>query len=242
MTLVRRLASTGPVSMAVALAAMAVIAAGCTGTGASLPQPTAVATASPSAAASPAPSTATATCPTSQPAPLPAGQKRTLTIDTPKGAIAIEIDGALSPIAAGNIVALAGCGWYDGVVFHRVVPGFVIQGGDGQYGRVGPNGKLADPSLAGTGGPGYTIQDEPVTAKYGRGVVAMARTSDPNSVGSQFFIVLDDSATDTLASYNTYQIVGKVTSGMEAVDAIAAAADAENPTNPVVMTKVTVGP
>jgi peptidyl-prolyl cis-trans isomerase B (cyclophilin B) len=81
-----------------------------------------------------------------------------------------------------------------------------------------------------------------VTAKYGRGVLAMARTSEPNSVGSQFFIVLDDSATDTLASYNTYQIVGRVTSGMEAVDAITAAADAENPTDPVVMTKVTVGP
>jgi cyclophilin family peptidyl-prolyl cis-trans isomerase len=252
MTLFRRLALTGPVPMALALAALAVIAAGCSGTGASSPQPTAVATPSPSPAGSAAPSSpaagsvgpsaATTACPTSQPAPLPAGQKRTMKVETAKGEIAIEVDGTLSPIAAGNIVALAECGWYDGVVFHRVVPGFVIQGGDGQYGRVGPDGKLADPSLAGTGGPGYTIEDEPVTAKYGRGVVAMARTSEPDSVGSQFFIVLDDSATDKLASYNTYQIVGKVTSGMEAVDAIAAAADAENPTDPVVMTKVTVGP
>ena len=165
-----------------------------------------------------------------------------MTIDTTKGAIALEIDGALSPIAAGNIVALADCGWYDGVVFHRVVPDFVIQGGDGEFGRVGANGKLTEPGRAGTGGPGYTIKDEPVTAPYGRGVVAMARTSDPDSVGSQFFIVLSDKAADVLKSYNTYQIVGKVTSGMDVVDAIAAAADAENPTNPVVMTKVTVSP
>lgn len=183
-------------------------------------------------------------CPTSQPAPLPTGQKRTLTIDTPKGTIVVVIDGSLSPVAAGNLVALAACGYYDGVVFHRLVPGFVIQGGDGQYGRVGADGKLANPSAVGTGGPGYTIKDEPVTAKYGRGVVAMARGSDPDSVGSQFFIVLDDQAASALASYNTYQIVGKVTSGMDVVDTIAAMPNSGDPDNaaldPVPMTKVTV--
>jgi cyclophilin family peptidyl-prolyl cis-trans isomerase len=68
----------------------------------------------------------------------------------------------------------------------------------------------------------------------------MARTSQPNSVDSQFFVVLDDGARAALASYNTYQIIGTVSSGMEAADAIASAADAENPSNPVVMTKVTV--
>ena len=162
-------------------------------------------------------------CPTSQPAPLQAGEKRAVTIDTPKGAIELEIDADLSPIAAGNFVALAECGYYDGVVFHRVVPGFVIQGGDGAP-------------------LGYTIKDEPVTTKYERGTVAMARTGQPDSVDSQFFIVLDDGAASSLAGpgYNNYQIVGKVSSGMEVVDAIAAAADAENPTHPVVMTKVTV--
>jgi cyclophilin family peptidyl-prolyl cis-trans isomerase len=165
-------------------------------------------------------------CPTSQPAALPAGESRTVTIETDKGTIAIKIEADLSPIAAGNFVALASCGYYDGVVFHRVVPGFVIQGGD--------------PTGTGTGGPGYTIEDEPVTATYSRGTVAMARTSQPNSVGSQFFIVLDDAARTALASANTYQIIGTVASGMDAVDAIAAAADAENPSNPVVMTKVTV--
>src|SRR3954451_18580534 len=92
------------------------------------------------AAATPAPSTAGA-CPTSQPPALGAGETRTVTLTTSKGDITIKIKADLSPIAAGNFVALAACGWYTNVVFHRVVPTFVIQGGDGQYGRypnVGP--------------------------------------------------------------------------------------------------------
>jgi cyclophilin family peptidyl-prolyl cis-trans isomerase len=191
-----------------------VLLAACSSLGGATPQPSA------------GESTAAAGCPASQPDPLPAGETRTVTIETDKGAIAIKIVADLSPIAAGNFVALAGCGFYNGVVFHRVVPGFVIQGGD--------------PTGAGSGGPGYEIQDEPVTATYSRGTVAMARTSQPNSVGSQFFIVLDDAARAALASANTYQIIGTVASGMDAVDAIAAAADQELPTSPIVMTKVTV--
>jgi cyclophilin family peptidyl-prolyl cis-trans isomerase len=187
------------------------------------------------ASSAPAPSAAGA-CPTSQPPALPAGETRTVTINTALGDIVLKADADLSPIAVGNFVALADCGFYDGVVFHRVVPGFVIQGGDGEHGRT-PD---VDPALVGTGGPGYTIEDEPVTSTYGRGVVAMARSNQPDSVGSQFFIVLDDKATDVLASYNTYQIIGAVTSGMETADAIAAAADAESPSHPVVMTKVSV--
>ncbi len=170
------------------------------------------------------PSAAAGTCPTSQPPSLPAGQTRTVTLNTPKGAIVIKVVADLSPIAAGQFVALASCGFYDGSPFHRVVPNFVIQGGG-----------------SGTGVDlGYTIQDEKVTAKYGRGVVAMARTSQPNSVDSQFFIVLSDAAIDALAAYDTYQIIGNVTSGMETADAIASAADAENPSNPVIMTSVSV--
>ncbi len=202
------------VAPAAALALMAaVLVAACSG-GAASPAPTTGA------------STAAAACPTSQPAPLAAGETRTVTIVTEKGDIAIRVEADLSPIAAGNFVALAGCGYYDGVVFHRVVPGFVIQGGD--------------PTGTGSGGPGYEIADEPVTAIYGRATVAMARTAAPNSVGSQFFIVLDDGARPALASANTYQIIGTVSSGMDAVDAIAAAADAENPSQPVVMSRVTV--
>jgi peptidyl-prolyl cis-trans isomerase B (cyclophilin B) len=166
-------------------------------------------------------------CPTSQPDPLPTGETRTVTIATALGSMTLKIEADLSPIAAGNFVALAGCGYYDGVVFHRVVPGFVIQGGD--------------PTGNGTGGPGYTIQDEPVSAQYVRGVVAMARTLQPDSVGSQFFIVLDDGAREALVSANTYQIIGHVTAGMETADAIAdAAAGVELPGDPVEMTQVTV--
>jgi peptidyl-prolyl cis-trans isomerase B (cyclophilin B) len=190
-------------------------------------------TASPGASAAPiatrAPSVAgpKAACPTAQPAALPAGETRTVTIATALGSMTLKIEADLSPIAAGNFVALAECGYYDGVVFHRVVPGFVIQGGD--------------PTGTGTGGPGYTIKDEPVTAQYARGVVAMARTSQPDSVGSQFFIVLSDDARGALASANTYQIIGHVTAGMETADAITqAAAGVQLPSQPVAMTKVTV--
>jgi cyclophilin family peptidyl-prolyl cis-trans isomerase len=189
-------------------------------------------TANPSVAPSVVPSTAAEACPASQPAPLAAGEKRLVTIETAKGSFEITIEADLSPIAAGNFVALAACGFYDGVVFHRVATlqdgtPFVIQGGD--------------PTGTGTGGPGYEIQDEPVTAVYGRGTVAMARTSAPNSVGSQFFVVLDDKDRAVLESANTYQIIGTVTSGMESVDAIyAAAGGVELPTDPVAMDKVTV--
>jgi cyclophilin family peptidyl-prolyl cis-trans isomerase len=210
-----------------ALLALAVVVAGCT---------TATVTTPTEVTHPPASEAASGSCPTAQPAPLAAGETRTVTIETSLGSMALTIDADLSPIAAGNFVALAECGYYDGVVFHRVVPGFVIQGGDGQHGR-----KAAlDRDLIGTGGPGYEIEDEPVTAQYSRGTVAMARSSAPNSVGSQFFIVLDDGARDALASFNTYQIIGTVTSGMETADAVAAAADAEIPADPVEMTDVSV--
>lgn len=213
----RRLA--GPVGLA-----LAVVLAACSATG------------SPSASAEPsapaASDAAGASCPTSQPAPLPSGETRTVTIATALGDIAIAIQADLSPIAAGNFVALAECGYFDGVVFHRAATmldgtPFVIQGGD--------------PTGTGTGGPGYTIQDELVTTRYQRGTVAMARTSQPNSVGSQFFIVLDDGAEPPLASANTYQIIGSVASGMETADAIHAAAGGDElPADPVVMDRVTV--
>ncbi len=170
-------------------------------------------------------------CPTSAPAPMQAGQTATVTIETAKGTIAIRVDGGLSPNAAGNFVALAECRFYDGVVFHRLVPGFVIQGGD--------------PSGNGSGGPGYTIKDEAVRGEYKRGTVAMARTSLPDSQGSQFFIVLDDQAGPTLDYYRTYAIFGEVMSGMDVVDTIAAMpnsgeASGNTALEPVAMSKVTV--
>jgi cyclophilin family peptidyl-prolyl cis-trans isomerase len=226
------------------LAALAVpvLLAACSSGGGSAPLPTipSQGPATPTPAASHPGPKYPAGCPTEQPAALAAGETRAVTITTDKGDITMKIEADLSPIAAGNFVTLAECGYYDGVVFHRLVPGFVIQGGDGQFGRV-PN---VIPDLVGSGGPPYTIKDEPVTAKYGRATVAMARTAEPDSVGSQFFIVLDDAAEPPLASANTYQIIGEVTAGMDVVDAIAAMPNSGSPNNaavdPLPMTKVTV--
>ena len=186
------------------------------------------------------PATSASGCPTSAPAPMVATDTATVTLSTAKGNIVIKVTGSLAPHATANFVALAACGFYDGVVFHRLVPGFVIQGGDGEFGRV-PN---VDASQVGTGGPGYTITDDPVTTQYKRGTVAMARTSQPNSQGSQFFIVLNDGAATALASVNTYAIVGEVTSGMDVVDAIAAMPNSGEPDNaalnPLPITTATV--
>lgn len=231
-----------PRSFLVVLASAAVALGACSSAGATA-APTSAPTRGPSAAAptqaTPAASPAAPTgggnaatpCPTTAPAPLPAGQTRTVTIVTAQGTMAIKVDGSLSPIAAGNFVALAQCGFYDGVTFHRLVPGFVIQGGD--------------PTGTGTGGPGYTIKDEPVKGEYKRGTVAMARSSQPNSQGSQFFIVLDDAAGPALESYRTYAIFGAVAAGMDVVDKIAAMPNAGDQSgnqalNPVAMTSVTV--
>jgi len=228
--------------LAIGLVAVSSFAAACAGAGGT-PAATITASAVAPSAADPTPPAVASSgypegCPTEQPEALGADDVRTVTIATDQGDIVIEVTGALSPIATGNFVALADCGYYDGVVFHRVVENFVIQGGDGQYGR----SPEVQPELVGQGGPPYTIQDEPVTAPYGRGTVAMARTPAPNSVGSQFFIVLTEEARAPLEAANTYQIIGTVTSGMEAVDAIAAAATPgiDLPANPVVMTDVTV--
>jgi cyclophilin family peptidyl-prolyl cis-trans isomerase len=172
---------------------------------------------------------------------MAAADTSTVTFATAKGNIVIKVTGSLAPNATGNFVALAACGFYDGVVFHRLVPGFVIQGGDGQYGRA-PN---VDAAHVGSGGPGYSITDDPVTTPYRRGTVAMARSSKPNSQGSQFFIVLSDGAAGALSAANTYAIMGEVTSGMDTVDAIAAMPNSGEPDNAAldprpIITKATV--
>jgi cyclophilin family peptidyl-prolyl cis-trans isomerase len=172
-------------------------------------------------------------CPGSQPAALAAGEKRQIVMSTSMGDITLLLEADLSPIAVGNFVALAECGFYNNVIFHRIAympdgTPFVIQGGD--------------PTGTGTGGPGYTIQDEPVLGEYMRGVFAMARTSEADSQGSQFFIVLDDGAQPPLESARTYAILGRVIAGMEVVDAIAAVErDAQDrPVVPVTILSTTV--
>lgn len=121
-------------------------------------------------------------------------------IQTKKGKIEFEIEPEATK-AGSNFITLATDGFYDGLTFHRVEPGFVIQGGD-------PNGN-------GTGGPGYAFPDEPITKKYDRGIVAMAN-SGPNTNGSQFFIML----ANTPSLPPKYTIFGRVISGIEVVDNI----------------------
>lgn len=160
-------------------------------------------------------------CPTTAPPPMAADQTATVTLHTNFGDIVVKVEGKLGPNAAGDFVALARCGYYDNVILHRIVPGFVIQGGDGEYARLPLT--QANMDKMGQGGPGYTIPDDKVTTKYVRGTVAMARTSAANSAGSQFFIVLSDSAQSSLGASgaNNYAIFGTVTSGMSVVDRIA---------------------
>lgn len=126
------------------------------------------------------------------------------------GAIEIELLPELAPKAVANFKKLASGGFFDGTTFHRVIPGFMIQGGD-------PNTRNDIPSDDGQGGPGYTLKDEFSDAPHRRGVVSMANKSTPNSSGSQFFIVHRDSQ----HLDGKYTVFGRVVEGMEAVDAIA---------------------
>ncbi len=157
------------------------------------------------------------------------------TIETDKGAIELELNTESAPKAAANFIELANKGFYDGVVFHRLVPGFVIQGGDGEYGHID---KL-DRGRLGTGGPGYKFADEPFEGDYVRGAVAMANAG-ANTNGSQFFICLADLSGGKLPK--KYTLFGHVTKGMDVVDAIAAAKrDArDQPNEPTAMLSVKI--
>jgi len=136
----------------------------------------------------------------------PAGDGTAVRLTTELGDVVIGLFNESAPVAAENFLNLAQAGYYDGVGFHRAVPGFVLQGGD--------------PEGTGSGGPGYTIPDEEVVGQYGRGIVAMARTQEPDSQGSQFFVILDNAAEAALEAYRTYAIFGRVVEGMDVVDAI----------------------
>jgi cyclophilin family peptidyl-prolyl cis-trans isomerase len=120
-----------------------------------------------------------------------------VTIATDKGDIVVDLDPKLAPNTVNNFVALVRQGFYDNLAFHRVVPEFVIQGGD--------------PEGTGRGGPGYRFADEPVQGEYTLGAVAMANAG-PDTNGSQFFICIDDCQSKLAKSYNLF---GYVTSGVD---------------------------
>ena len=153
---------------------------------------------------------------------------------TERGDIEIELFTEGAPKAAQNFVDLANKGFYDDVIFHRVIPGFVIQGGDGEFGKKA----TLNAGRVGTGGPGYKFADEPVTGNYLKGSLAMAN-SGPNTNGSQFFICTDD-LTGRLPK--NYTLFGQVTRGLDVVDKIVSAPrnSRDLPDAPVAMTKVTI--
>ena len=130
-------------------------------------------------------------------------------IDTKYGQIELVFYPDIAPRHVENFLSLARAGFYDGTIFHRVIPGFMIQGGD-------PNTKDADTSRYGTGGPGHTVKAEFSDRPHKRGILSMARSSDPDSAGSQFFIVVKDS---TFLD-GQYTVFGEVINGMEVADEI----------------------
>ena len=153
-----------------------------------------------------------------------------VTFETNQGTIKAELFPDVAPNTVNNFISLVKHGFYDGLIFHRVIPGFMIQGGD--------------PQGTGIGGPGYSIKGEFIMNNFNnellhkRGVLSMARSQSPNSAGSQFFIMVDD-APHLNAQYASF---GQVIEGMEAVDKIVAAQRDYNdrPLENQIMEKVTV--
>ncbi len=160
---------------------------------------------------------------------------------TNKGEVQLELFADQMPITTENFIKLSESGFYNNTKFHRVIDGFMIQGGD-------PNSKGNDESVYGTGGPGYTIQDEFVKGDLltnTRGTISMANTGQPNSGGSQFFINLVDNTgldfdKEPLAS--RHPVFGRVIKGMDIVDAIGKAETkaGDVPADPIIIESVTI--
>jgi peptidyl-prolyl cis-trans isomerase B (cyclophilin B) len=157
---------------------------------------------------------------------LQAGTNYALVVETTCGTFTVALDTALAPNTAASLVALSSDGYFDDTVFHRIVPEFVIQGGD--------------PTQSGSGGPGYSTVDVPPSdTSYTKGTVAMAKSGieAPGTAGSQFFVVTAENA----PLPPEYAVVGEVANGLDVVERIGALGDAsEEPTQPVVIRSVTV--
>lgn len=156
-------------------------------------------------------------------------KKYSALVETSKGDFTIQLLPAEAPQTVNNFVCLARAGFFDNTVFHRIVAGFVIQGGD--------------PTGTGRGGPGYKFADEPISLDYEKGTVAMANAG-PNTNGSQFFVVLDDLRGKLGKNYT---IFGKISEGQDVVDAIGAvqtragsSGEKSSPVEPVTIEKVTI--
>ncbi len=130
-------------------------------------------------------------------------------IETKFGNIELKFYPDVAPNHVQNFIKLSKEGFYDGAIFHRVIPGFMIQGGD-------PNTKGPNKNIYGTGGPGYNVKAEFNNISHKRGILSMGRSQHPDSAGSQFFIVIKDSQ----FLDNEYTVFGEVVNGMEAADKI----------------------
>jgi peptidyl-prolyl cis-trans isomerase B (cyclophilin B) len=158
---------------------------------------------------------------------LERGERASASVETSCGAFTIELDTETSPKTANSFAFLAQQGFYDGTIFHRIAPGFVIQGGD--------------PAGTGSGGPGYTVVEvPPQDTTYAKGLVAMAKTAvePPGASGSQFFVV---TAPADAGLPPDYAVLGKVREGTEVVDAIGKLGDpTQEPTRVVTIDKVSI--
>ncbi len=144
--------------------------------------------------------------------------------DAPMGTLVIALDAVNAPNTVNNFVFLAGYHYYDGIIFHRIINGFMCQGGD--------------PTGTGRGGPGYKFNDEPVKQRYQLGSLAMANAG-PNTNGSQFFLISGPSGVGLPPQYNHF---GQVVKGLEIVDAMQKVAtdSSDRPRTPVVIKSVTI--
>jgi peptidylprolyl isomerase/peptidyl-prolyl cis-trans isomerase B (cyclophilin B) len=163
------------------------------------------------------------------------GKMTTVVIETSMGNITVQLDGVHAPLHTANFLKLARMNFYNGTTFHRVIPGFMIQGGD-------PNSRNEDRSTHGIGGPDYKIDAE-IGLTHDRGVIAAARQGDQvnpkrQSSGSQFYITV----VPTKHLDGQYSVFGKVTEGMNVVDEIAAVKrdPRDNPLTPIIINKVTI--
>ena len=165
----------------------------------------------------------------------------TAVFTTNQGVIELELFEDQMPITVGNFVVLAESGFYDNTKFHRVIEGFMIQGGD-------PNSRGENEAIYGTGGPEENVPDEFVAGELltnTRGTIAMANTGQPNSGGSQWFINLVDNTNldfDKPPAMSKHPVFGRVTGGMDVVDAIGAVATKSRdiPVDPVVIESITI--
>jgi len=179
-------------------------------------------------------STETAAAPAPEPEkekPMSHYENKVAEVHTTAGDIDIRFYPDVAPNHVKNFIDLAEKGFYNGTKFHRVIPGFMIQGGD-------PNTINGDPSTWGYGGPDKNVKAEFSTVKHKRGIVSMARSGHPDSAGSQFFIMVADSP----QLNGQYSVFGKVTKGMDVADKIvnAPTSPREKPVNPVAITSITI--